>query len=63
MEEFEKIMSGVNKEMERDPESLYKYLREHGDRLIGETKEKLRPKKAVVEEEKNSPLYLTIDEL
>lgn len=67
MEEFEKIMNGVNKEMERNPEELYKYLREHGDRLIGETKEKLRPKKAdekaVIEEEKNSQLYLTIDEL
>ena len=62
MNEFEKIMSGVSKDMERDPEQLYKYLREHGDRLIGTTKEKLRPIKEEPEEIKPS-IKLSIDEL
>jgi len=60
--EFEKIMSGVSKDMERNPEELYKYLREHGDRLIGKTKEKLRPIKEEPEEKKPS-IKLSIDEL
>ena len=62
MTEFEKIMSGVSKDMERDPEKLYEYLREHGDRLIGTTKEKLRPIKEEPEEIKPS-IKLSIDEL
>ena len=62
MDEFEKIMSGVTREMERNPEDLYRYLREHGDRLIGKTKKKLEPVK-VVKEEKKPGVKLSIDEL
>ncbi len=62
LNEFEKIMSGVSKDMERDPEQLYKYLRGHGDRLIGKTKQKLRPIREEPEEKKPS-IKLSIDEL
>ena len=62
MDEFEKIMRGVSKEMERNPEELYAYLREHGDRLIGKTKKKLQPIKEEPKEIKPS-IKLHIDEL
>lgn len=62
MNEFESIMKGVSKEMEREPEKLYEYLREHGDRLIGKTKKKLVPIKEELEEIKPS-IKLHIDEL
>ena len=65
MDEFEKIMKGVTKEMERDPEQLYAYLREHGDRLMGRAREKVLPKKPIKEEdkEKKPSIKLHIDEL
>jgi hypothetical protein len=64
LSEFEKIMNGVSKEMERDPESLYAYLRKEGDRLIGKAKNKLVKKKPPPkEEEKKSSIKLSIDEL
>ena len=62
MDEFEKIMKGVSKDMERNPEQLYTYLREHGDRLIGKAKKKLEPIKEEPKEIKPS-IKLTIDEL
>lgn len=65
MDEFDKIMKGVSKEMERDPELLYSYLREHGDRLMGRAKQNAYPKKPIKEEEveKKPSIKLHIDEL
>ena len=65
MDEFEKIMKGVSKDMERDPEKLYEYLREHGDRLMGKARRKAYPKKPIKEEEeeKKPSIKLHIDEL
>ncbi len=62
MDEFENIMKGVSKEMERNPAQLYEYLREHGDRLIGKAKKKLQPVKEEPKEIKPS-IKLSIDEL
>ena len=62
MNEFETIMKGVSKDMERNPEKLYNYLREHGDRLIGKAKKKLQTIKEEPKEIKPS-IKLHIDEL
>lgn len=40
MEEFEKIMNGVSNDMAKNPEMLYRYLREHADRLAPEKQRK-----------------------
>jgi hypothetical protein len=40
MEEFEKIMKGVSKDMASNPEKLYDYLRTHADRLAPENQRK-----------------------
>lgn len=41
LDEFENIMNGVSKDMAKNPENLYTYLREHADRLTAQSKEKL----------------------
>lgn len=33
LDEFERIMGGISKDMAKEPEQLYSYLREHADRL------------------------------